>query len=182
MSKYFEIEGYWKDDKSEINGYIVKEYDDAEQDEQADDEIFEYGWSETDLKEAIAVGENTMLDFVITSYKEIVKREIIFTLNIPLATTTKSATDLYTMLENNSAFTIKRFRVKNNSYKGEEDPIFIVEISSDSSHIPFQNILQQTEADYLMVESDAGINVEVNNKKGVLLSECSLKKFHSIIS
>lgn len=179
MSKYFEIEGYWKDDKSELSGIIKESHD---YNEEEDDEVFFFGMGESDLKRAIELGENTMLDFVITSYKEMISKEIILTLNIPLATTTKSATDLYTMLENNSAFTIKRFRVKNNSYKGEEDPIFIVEISSDSSHIPFQNILQQTEADYLMVESDAGINVEVNNKKGVLLSECSLKNFHSILS
>lgn len=71
MSKYFSINGYWKDDKSEFEGYIVKEYDDVESDEQADDRIFEYGWSETNLKDAVAGGEETVLDFVITSFEEI---------------------------------------------------------------------------------------------------------------
>ena len=71
MSKYFSINGYWKDDNSEFNGYIVKEYNDVEQDEQADDKIFEYGWSETDLKIAVKGGEEILLDFVITSFEEI---------------------------------------------------------------------------------------------------------------
>lgn len=71
MSKYFSINGYWKDDKSEFEGYIVKEYDDVESDEQADDRIFEYGWSETNLKDAVAGGEETVLDFVVTSFEEI---------------------------------------------------------------------------------------------------------------
>lgn len=71
MSKFFSINGYWKDDKSEFEGYIVKEFDDVEADEQADDRIFEYGWSEADLKDAVAGGEEGVLDFVITSYEEI---------------------------------------------------------------------------------------------------------------
>jgi len=71
MSKYFSINGYWKDDKSEFNDYIVKEYNDVEEDEQADDRIFEYGWNETDLKDAIKSGEESVMDFVITSYEEI---------------------------------------------------------------------------------------------------------------
>ena len=71
MSKYFSINGYWKDDNSEFNGYIVKEYNDVEEDEQADDRIFEYGWSETDLKVAVAGGDAILLDFVITSFEEI---------------------------------------------------------------------------------------------------------------
>ena len=71
MSKFFSINGYWKDDKSEFEGYIVKEYDDVESDEQADDRIFEYGWSEADLKDAVAGGEEGVLDFVVTSYEEI---------------------------------------------------------------------------------------------------------------
>jgi hypothetical protein len=66
MSKYFEIQGYWKDDKSEFSG-IVKEYDDYIEEEE--DDIFLYGMGESDIKEAIKDGENTNLDFVITSYK-----------------------------------------------------------------------------------------------------------------
>jgi hypothetical protein len=71
MSKYFSIDGYWKDDKSEFSGLIVKEFDDVESDEQADDRIFYYGLSETDIQQAIADGGDDMLDFVITSYEEI---------------------------------------------------------------------------------------------------------------
>lgn len=71
MSKFFSINGYWKDDKSEFEGYIVKEYDDVELDEQVDDRIFQYGWSETNLKDAVECGEEGVLDFVITSFEEI---------------------------------------------------------------------------------------------------------------
>jgi hypothetical protein len=71
MSKYFSINGFWKDDKSEFEDYIVKEFDDTESDEQADDRIFEYGWSKADLNDAVAVGEDGIFDFVITSFKEI---------------------------------------------------------------------------------------------------------------
>ena len=45
MSKYFSIDGYWKDDKSEFSGYIVKEFDDVEEDEDRDNKIFFYGLS-----------------------------------------------------------------------------------------------------------------------------------------
>ena len=71
MSKYFSINGYYKDDKSEFSGLIVKEFDDVEADEQADDQIFYYGLSETEIQQAIADGGDDMLDFVITSYEEI---------------------------------------------------------------------------------------------------------------
>jgi hypothetical protein len=69
MSKYFSIEGYWKDDLSEFSGFIVKEYDDEEDDE---DEIFYYGMSENDIIDAIANPDENVLEFVITSYEEIV--------------------------------------------------------------------------------------------------------------
>ncbi len=72
MSKYFSINGYYKDDKSEFEGLIVKEYDDAEEDESRDDQIFFYGLSEADIQQAIADGgEDDILEFVITSYEEI---------------------------------------------------------------------------------------------------------------
>jgi len=74
MSKYFSIDGYYKDDKSEFNGYIVKEYDDV--DEELDDLIFFYGLSEEDVKQAIEDGGDDILDFVITSYEEIKKEDI----------------------------------------------------------------------------------------------------------
>ena len=69
MSKYFSIDGYWLDDKSEFNGLIVKEYDDMNEEE--DDDVFFFGMGENDLKNAIEDGEETTLDFVITSYEEI---------------------------------------------------------------------------------------------------------------
>ena len=71
MSRFFSINGFWKDNKEEFEGYIVKEYDDAEEDEQADSQIFEYGWGEGDIQKAIEEGEETNGDFVITSYEEI---------------------------------------------------------------------------------------------------------------
>ncbi len=69
MSKYFSIDGYWLDDKSEFNGLIVKEYDDMNEEE--DDDVFFFGMGESDLKNAIEDGEETTLDFVITSYEEV---------------------------------------------------------------------------------------------------------------
>lgn len=71
MSKYFSINGYWKDDKSEFEGFIVKEYDDAEADEFRDEQILHYGLSENDLQHSIDTGGNDALDFVITSFEEI---------------------------------------------------------------------------------------------------------------
>ena len=71
MSKYFSISGYWKDDKSEFEDYIVKEFDDVEDNESDDNLIFYYGLSEGDIKGAMNVNDDNMLDFVITSYREI---------------------------------------------------------------------------------------------------------------
>lgn len=71
MSKYFSIDGYWKGNKSEFYDYIVKEYDDSEGDEELDDLIFYFGMGENEIEDAIAMGENTTDEFVITSYKEI---------------------------------------------------------------------------------------------------------------
>jgi hypothetical protein len=65
MAKYYLIDGYFKDDKSEFNGFIVKDYDDATD---GDDDVFYYGLSEENLKEAIIAGEDTSFDFVITNY------------------------------------------------------------------------------------------------------------------
>ena len=69
MSKYFSIDGYWKDDLSEFNGNVVKEYDDAEEDEDRDNSIFYYGMSENDIIDAIANPDENNLEFVITSYR-----------------------------------------------------------------------------------------------------------------
>jgi len=71
MSKYFSINGYFKDDKSEFNGFIVKEYDDSEEDENREDQIFYYGLSDNDLQHSVDTGGNDILDFVVTSFEEI---------------------------------------------------------------------------------------------------------------
>jgi hypothetical protein len=68
MSKYFTISGYWKDDKSEFSGHIVKEFDDVEESESDDNLIFYYGLSEQNLKDS---SEDDALEFVVTSYEEI---------------------------------------------------------------------------------------------------------------
>ena len=68
MSKYFSINGYWKDDKTEIVDYIVKEFGDVEEKESDDNLIFYYGLSEDDLKNS---NEDDALEFVVTSYEEI---------------------------------------------------------------------------------------------------------------
>jgi len=72
MSKYFEISGYWKDDRSEFEGLIVKEFDDVIEGE--DDDVFYYGLDENSIRIAIVEGKNGVsdgLDFVITEYKEV---------------------------------------------------------------------------------------------------------------
>jgi hypothetical protein len=63
----FEINGYWKDDKEKFEGYIVSSFNDTNE----EDDIFFYGLSEKDLKEAIKVGEKTVQDFVITAYRKL---------------------------------------------------------------------------------------------------------------
>jgi hypothetical protein len=72
MRKYFEIEGYWKDDKTEFNGYIVTNFDDHEENgEFSEEQIFYYGIEEYELEEMIDLGEDTIEDFVVTAYREI---------------------------------------------------------------------------------------------------------------
>lgn len=67
MANYFLISGYFKDDKTEFSNYIVKDTDDFTDDE--DGNIFYFGLSEDEIKSAIAEGEDTALEFVITSYE-----------------------------------------------------------------------------------------------------------------
>jgi hypothetical protein len=72
MNRYFAINGYWKDDKSTIDGYIVTSMDDPMRSgEEEDDEIFFYFASAEELDEMIARGEDTGEEFVITHYEEI---------------------------------------------------------------------------------------------------------------
>jgi hypothetical protein len=65
----FLINGFWKDDKTKFSDYIVTDYDDNADDD--DDEIFYFGLSEEEIKEAIKSGWNTELEFVITSYSKL---------------------------------------------------------------------------------------------------------------
>ena len=65
----FLINGFWKDDKTKFSDYVVTEYDDNADDD--DDEIFYFGLSEEEIKEAIKSGWNTELEFVITSYSKL---------------------------------------------------------------------------------------------------------------
>jgi hypothetical protein len=69
MAQKFSINGYYKDDKTPFEGYIVKSTHDVIEDE--DDSIFYYGLDEVAIKAAIEAGENTCEDFVITSYEPI---------------------------------------------------------------------------------------------------------------
>ena len=66
MPHLFEITGYWKDDKTDLNG-LVYEFDECP-DHLKDEDIFFYGLSEENIKELIEAGENSAYDFVITSY------------------------------------------------------------------------------------------------------------------
>ena len=62
----FIINGYWKDNQTEFNDYLVTD----SQDEMDDDNIFYYGLSEDEIKSILNV-ENNNLEFVITSYNKI---------------------------------------------------------------------------------------------------------------
>lgn len=75
MREYFEISGYWKDDKEEFEGLIVTNYDDIPDETEpfGDDDIFFYGLDEHLLTEAIELKEETVQDFVITSYTKIIQ-------------------------------------------------------------------------------------------------------------
>lgn len=69
MVNYFSINGYWKDDQTQFEGYIVKDNHDCIDGE--DESVFYYGLSEEDIKVSIEKGEGDILDFVITSYEKI---------------------------------------------------------------------------------------------------------------
>lgn len=70
QSKYFTINGYFKDDPdSPFDCYLVKEFDDMDEGA-GDDDVFFYGMSEEVIKDAIKLGTETVHDFVITSYEE----------------------------------------------------------------------------------------------------------------
>jgi hypothetical protein len=68
------IQGYWKDTNENFDGYIVTDYDDelGDYEPYTDDDIFFYGLGEVDLQQAVELGWDTMLDFVVEGYKRIV--------------------------------------------------------------------------------------------------------------
>ena len=69
-AEFFYISGYWKNDKSEFKDYLVTSADDFVDDDGDDYDIFYYGMTEKDIKDAIKDGEKTDLEFVITSYSK----------------------------------------------------------------------------------------------------------------
>lgn len=62
----YSINGYWKDDQTEFDGYLVSDGD-AQED---DDDIFYYVNGEHILIDAVTKGEDTEHEFVITSFEK----------------------------------------------------------------------------------------------------------------
>jgi len=69
MERYYYITGYWKDTNENFEDYIVKDGDFTE-DQELNDDVFFYGLSEEEIKEAINLKWDSELEFVITEYKE----------------------------------------------------------------------------------------------------------------
>ena len=78
-TNFFTINGYWKDDKTKIEGALIsvemprKSANDIQYDTETngvkDEGIFYYGLDESDIKRIIEQGEeNDQVDFVITDY------------------------------------------------------------------------------------------------------------------
>lgn len=66
--RYFNISGYWKNDGEPFSDNIVTNLNDGE--EGVDDEvIFMYGIGEDAIISAIEAGEDSVFEFVITSYE-----------------------------------------------------------------------------------------------------------------
>lgn len=70
-TRYWAINGYWKDDGETIDGYIVSSDNEPIGGCDVNDEIFFYFAREEELDEMVALGENTEADLVITHYEEI---------------------------------------------------------------------------------------------------------------
>jgi hypothetical protein len=68
MVRVFSIDGYWKDDREEFQGYLVTNYHDTPEGWKEEDFFF-FGVEEGDLKEMLN-SEETVHDFVVTSYQE----------------------------------------------------------------------------------------------------------------
>jgi len=67
-SKYFSINGFWKDTNENFENRIVKELEELAEDD--DENIFYYDLSEEEINLEIKLGWSGTLDFVITSYEE----------------------------------------------------------------------------------------------------------------
>jgi hypothetical protein len=67
MKGLYSINGYFTDDKTEFENYLVYEYDDVLE---IDDQIFFYGLSEREIIQAIKTEAAINGTFVITSYKK----------------------------------------------------------------------------------------------------------------
>ena len=70
MERYYYITGYWKDTNENFEDYIIKDGDFEEGQGLNDDDVFFYGLSEEEIKEAINLKWDSELEFVITEYKE----------------------------------------------------------------------------------------------------------------
>ena len=70
-TNYYKITGYWKDNHSDtFDEYLVTTAGDRS-DETKDDELFFYFDSLKELEEAAEMGEESLYDFVITSYSAV---------------------------------------------------------------------------------------------------------------
>lgn len=71
--EYFKVSGYWIDDNSTFEEYIVTSYENASKLDGRfeDDEIFFFGMTEEVLKEALYMGASFEEDFVITYYEKV---------------------------------------------------------------------------------------------------------------
>lgn len=67
-NKVFKVKGFWKNDKSEFEDYLISECEGVPKG-YADDQIFFHGLSEKQIKDAIKQGVNSEFEFVMTEYE-----------------------------------------------------------------------------------------------------------------
>lgn len=65
-SSFYFIDGYYKDDKSEFNGFLVSVNGEDVDDH---DDVFFFYENKSQLVEAVMLGEKTNEDFVVTNYR-----------------------------------------------------------------------------------------------------------------
>ncbi|MFK5981498.1 MAG: hypothetical protein QM499_01190 [Flavobacteriaceae bacterium] len=70
MQKYFKISGYWNDDKSQFENYIVTDFHSHQHEEIEEEDVFYFGITEKEIKTAIE-NKEIISDFIITSYQEV---------------------------------------------------------------------------------------------------------------